>query len=111
MPTLRSRLSQGTAEAVPSARSTPRIGISSFEFPGGTPPYTEYGRAQLAATYTTANRLDVTVVDWAYDTSGGQIPAGDTGTPEPSTFVLTGLATLALGAKGLRVWRASRKTR
>jgi hypothetical protein len=42
--------------------------------------------------------------------SGAQIPAGDTGTPEPSTFALTGLAALALGAKGVRSWREARKT-
>jgi hypothetical protein len=51
---------------------------------------------------------DVTLIDWAYDTSGAQIPAGDTGTPEPSTLALSGLAALALGAKGLRRWRAAR---
>jgi hypothetical protein len=52
--------------------------------------------------------LDVTLVDYAYDKSGNQIPAGDTGVPEPSTFVLTGVAALALGAKGLRAWRLAR---
>ena len=46
---------------------------------------------------------------WAYDTSGAQIPAGDMGTPEPSTFALSGLAALALGAKGLRARREARK--
>jgi hypothetical protein len=55
--------------------------------------------------------VDVTLVDWAYDTSGAQIFAGDTGTPEPSTFALSGLAALALGAKGLRSWRAARANR
>jgi hypothetical protein len=47
---------------------------------------------------------------YAYDDSGAYIPAGDTGgIPEPSTFVLTGLGALVLGAAGLRRWRAARK--
>jgi hypothetical protein len=55
------------------------------------------------------NGPNVTLIDWVYNLSGGQIPAGDTGTPEPSTLALSGLAALALGAKGLRSWRAARK--
>jgi hypothetical protein len=47
---------------------------------------------------------------WAYDDSGDQIAAGDTGgVPEPSTMALAGLGALALGAAGLRRWRAARK--
>jgi hypothetical protein len=39
----------------------------------------------------------------AYDTSGAQIAAGDTGkTPEPSTLDLSGLSAWALVAVGLR---------
>ena len=53
----------------------------------------------------------VTLVDYAYDLSAAQIPAGETGTPEPSTLALAGLAALALGARGLRAWRATRHTR
>lgn len=69
-----------------------------------------YGWAQLNLSRPgSMHGPDVTVVDWAYDTSGAQIPAGDTGTPEPSTFALTGLSALALGAAGLRSWRAARK--
>lgn len=68
----------------------------------------DYGWAQLDVI-TSGRGANVTLVDYAYDTSGAQIPAGDTGMPEPSTFVLTGLAALALGAKGLRAWRAARK--
>jgi hypothetical protein len=33
----------------------------------------------------------------------------DQNTPEPSTMALSGLAALALGATGLRRWRAARK--
>jgi hypothetical protein len=52
----------------------------------------------------------VTVEGFALDTSGALIKAGDTGAvPEPSTMALTGLAALALGATGLRRWRAARK--
>jgi hypothetical protein len=80
-----------------------------FRFTGGNLPDALYGWAQLEAAQNT-DGLAVTLVDWAYDTSGAQIPAGDTGTtPEPSTFALTGLAALALGAKGLRAWRSARR--
>jgi len=78
-----------------------------FEFTGGRLPQTMYGWAQLEVSFD-PNGPEVTLVDWAYDTSGAEIPAGDTGTPEPSTFALTGLAALALGARGLRAWRAAR---
>jgi hypothetical protein len=86
-----------------------------FEFTGGHFGQAVYGWAQLNVTFTNTTFLtgagpDVTLVDWAYDISGAQIPAGDTGTPEPSTFALTGLAALALGAKGVRSWREARKT-
>jgi hypothetical protein len=80
-----------------------------FEFSGGALARPLYGWAQLDVMFGGAlQHPDVTLVDWAYDTSGAQIPAGDTGTPEPSTFVLTGLAAMALGAKGLRKWRQAR---
>jgi hypothetical protein len=50
-------------------------------------------------------------VSWAYDTSGAQIAAGqlESAVPEPDAFALTGLGALALGAAGLRRWRAARK--
>jgi len=80
-----------------------------FTFTGGQLPQTLYGWAQLRVRFGSPDNIDVTLVEWAYDTAGAQIPAGDTGTPEPSTFALTGLAALALGAKGMRRWRAARK--
>jgi hypothetical protein len=80
-----------------------------FRFTGGGLTKDLYGWAQLSVTIPAKHELEVTLIDWAYDTSGAQIPAGDTGTPEPSTFVLTGLAALALGARGLRAWREARK--
>jgi len=48
--------------------------------------------------------VTTTFIDWAYDTTGAPIKAGDTGaTPEPSTFAL-----LATGAIGLAVLRRRR---
>jgi hypothetical protein len=91
-----------------------------FNFSGGDLKHDIYGWAQLNVTALAPGLncadpapgcVEVTLVDYAYDTSGAQIPAGDTGTPEPSTFVLTGLAALALGAKGLRAWRSVRGPR
>jgi hypothetical protein len=83
-----------------------------FTFGGGDLPQRLYGWAQFSVAPIPGNFSgpDVTLIDWAYDNSGAQIPAGDTGTPEPSTFALTGLSALALGAAGLRSWRAARKT-
>jgi hypothetical protein len=81
-----------------------------MEFTGGHLRHNIYGWAQLAVSFPNCTGcVDVTLVDYAYDTSGKEVPAGDTGTPEPSTLVTTGLAALALGAKGLRAWRAARR--
>lgn len=51
---------------------------------------------------------DVTILGYAYDTSGNPLPAGTT-SPEPSTLELSGLGALALGAVGVRRWRAARR--
>ena len=78
-----------------------------FKFQSGGD--TLYGWLELSNAMSTGYGPNVTLEDMAYDTSGHQIAAGDTGIPEPSTMALTGLAALALGASGLRRWRAARK--
>ena len=81
-----------------------------FKFTGGNLPAPLYGWAELSVSLPgNLGGPNVTLIDYAYDISGAQLPAGDTGTPEPSTFALAGLAALALGARGLRIWRAARK--
>ena len=89
-----------------------------FRFLGGGMPNPIYGWAQLDVELSRGN-VEVFLEDYAYNLSGAQIRAGDTGpqegpggsspTPEPSTFALTGLAALALGARGVRAWRGARK--
>jgi hypothetical protein len=78
---------------------------------------TDYGWLELSnAVSLGASRSgpDVTLIGYAYDTTGAQLAAGDEGstgtTPEPSGMAMTGLAALALGATGLRRWRAARKS-
>jgi hypothetical protein len=73
-----------------------------------------YGWAYFHQTVSNEVGPDVDLFGVAYDDSGATILAGDTvgsvgSTPEPSTMALTGLAALALGATGLRRWRAARK--
>jgi len=50
---------------------------------------------------------DVTVIDASFDDSGAPVGAGTA--PEPATAIPTGLGALALGAAGVRRWRAQRK--
>jgi len=56
---------------------------------------------------------NLTIVSYAFDTTGAILDAGDTTggseTPEPATFAMTGLAALALGAAGVRRWRKARQ--
>src|SRR5579883_2456704 len=82
-----------------------------FEFNPGTGP--RYGWIELSGSVTNAYGTSdaygpsVTVEGWAYDTTPNeQLPAGYV--PEPGTFALTGLAALALGAAGMRRWRAAK---
>ncbi|MGA2774032.1 MAG: PEP-CTERM sorting domain-containing protein [Bryobacteraceae bacterium] len=81
-----------------------------FLFNGGSGNL--YGWAYFYQTVDDRTGPDVDILGVAYDDSGAFIAAGDTGNsgvPEPSTMALTGLAALALGATGLRRWRAARK--
>jgi len=85
-----------------------------FEFRPGTGVYS-YGWAEFSDSAGWMTGPTATLLGVAYeDVSGVTIAAGDTGpppssAPEPSTMYTTGLAALALGAIGLRRWRASRK--
>jgi hypothetical protein len=86
----------------------PTTGYALFKFDdpacgGGTC----YGWTQIAASFGSFGP-DIDILGWAYDTSGNLLPAGETGVPEPSTLAMTGLAALALGAKGVRQWRRAR---
>ena len=60
---------------------------------------TNYGWVHLTTTGTTG--FPATIVDYAYEDSGGSILAGQV--PEPSTFALLGV--MAAGALGVREWR------
>jgi hypothetical protein len=87
-----------------------------FQFSPGSGPML-YGWIELSGSVTLGSDASgslgpwLTIEGWAYDTSGAEIAAGDTGSaaPEPDSFALTGLAALALGAAGTRRWRAARK--
>jgi hypothetical protein len=75
----------------------------------------QYGWAEVtlqlvdADSSAAADGPNLTVVSYAYDSSGTLLPAGDTGaTPEPSSLAESALAALVLGAEGLRRWRKAR---
>jgi hypothetical protein len=85
-----------------------------FRFQGGALKHAFYGWARIEII----NSSFEDIVDWAYTPSGIHLPAGyhgagqhdaeDIVTPEPSTLDATGLPALALGAPGLRRFRAAR---
>jgi len=60
---------------------------------------TNYGWVHL--TTSGATGFPATIVDYAYENSGGSILAGQV--PEPTTFALLGV--MAAGALGVRAWR------
>lgn len=72
----------------------------------------DFGWVQLSLSAPAgSNNLTLTIQDYAYDSNGTTsaqgLPPGTTGAvPEPATL---GLAAMALGAVGLRRWRAARK--
>ena len=75
----------------------------------------DWGWIKLHETMGPPNGPDVQILGIAYDQTGALIAAGDTGTsspatPEPSTIALASLSALALGAAGVRRWRAARNS-
>jgi hypothetical protein len=81
-----------------------------FDFQVGS--LVKYGWAEMTLvnvgddTDDLADGPNLTLISYAYDSTGARIAAGDTGatspTPEPSTLASSALAALVLGAAGLR---------
>jgi hypothetical protein len=92
-----------------------------FRFQGGDLTHAIYGWARMRITFHPFESPQVNLIDWAYDTSGAQLPAGyhgpgqhdldDPAAIAPSAFDATGLPALALGSLGVRNWRAAREAR
>jgi hypothetical protein len=85
-----------------------------FSFYNSSQSATDYGWAELSLS--AFNNFDGTVTEtltidnYAYDDSGARIAAGDVGSvPEPGTMGSMAFGALALGAVGLRRWRAARQ--
>jgi hypothetical protein len=78
-----------------------------FYFPSSTTPSGDiFGWGQLTESINLTTGPDVTLVDYAYDTSGNFLPAG--AVPEPSETVPLALGALVLGAAGIRRWRGEK---
>jgi hypothetical protein len=86
-----------------------------FSFDSGSNTY--FGWLDLSLSITKANGSNalygpnLTINSFAYETTPDRfLPAGsDESVPEPATVELTGLAALALGAVGVRRWRAAKR--
>ena len=103
--------SQTTSANVPHVRgwAANATGLAIFRF--STTNHTEdYGWVRLSYTLGTDGLANsITAKDWAYESTGAPITAGETassGTPEPST---TALAILAAGAAGVAALRRRRQ--
>jgi len=88
-----------------------------FRFKGGELPHSVYGWAQLSVSLPGGlGGPNVTLINYAYDTTGAQIPAGYRGKAldgdeevYTAAHARTGVPALALGAAGVRSWRAARQ--
>ncbi len=66
-----------------------------------------YGWAEVSlfnANISSSEGPEVTVWRYAYDNTGAPLASGSV--PEPSSAALLVLGALALGSKGLRLWRS-----
>jgi hypothetical protein len=88
-----------------------------FRFVGGELTHPVYGWAQLSVRLPgSLGGPKVTLINYAYATTGAQIPAGYRGKAldgdeeaYTAASAQSGLPALALGAAGVRSWRASRQ--
>jgi len=81
------------------------IGYIGFKFVTST-NQTDYGwmRVSFDPNAFSHQQVSLTVIDWAYNNSGGSIVTGQI--PEPNTVAL---AFLGAGALGLTLWRQQRR--